>query len=174
MVTALALLNEARPIIDHNLAGLTDDEYLWEPIPGCWSIRPREEIRSPGCWGRGAWVVEASPDGTVEPATTTIAWRLMHAYDCAADFASRAVGGQGHDWNDIEVPPTAGPAVELMTNALDEMAASLATTADETLRGDPDPLFRRPRWELLMKALHEPIHHCAEIGVLRALWRASR
>lgn len=20
--------------------GLTDDEYLWEPAPGCWSVRP--------------------------------------------------------------------------------------------------------------------------------------
>jgi hypothetical protein len=22
------------------LAGLTDEEYYWEPVPGCWSIRP--------------------------------------------------------------------------------------------------------------------------------------
>ena len=49
---ATALLEEARPIIDENLAGLNDDEYMWEPVPGCWSIRLREEIRSPICWGR--------------------------------------------------------------------------------------------------------------------------
>ena len=24
------------------LDGLTDDEYLWEPSPHCWSIRPRD------------------------------------------------------------------------------------------------------------------------------------
>jgi hypothetical protein len=24
-----------------------------------------------------------------------------------------------------------------------------------------------------MKAMHEPIHHCAEVGGLRALWTAS-
>lgn len=23
------------------LDGLTDDEYFWEPAPGCWSVRPR-------------------------------------------------------------------------------------------------------------------------------------
>ena len=28
------------------LDGLTDDEYLWEPGPGAWSIRPRAEARA--------------------------------------------------------------------------------------------------------------------------------
>ena len=23
-----------------SLETLTDEEYLWEPVPGCWSIRP--------------------------------------------------------------------------------------------------------------------------------------
>ena len=23
----------------NRLAGLTDDEYFWEPVPGCWTIR---------------------------------------------------------------------------------------------------------------------------------------
>jgi hypothetical protein len=22
------------------LAGITDEEYGWEPVPGCWSVRP--------------------------------------------------------------------------------------------------------------------------------------
>src|SRR6185436_2248593 len=50
-----------RPRLD----GLTDDEYLWEPVPGCWTVRH---------------------DGTVDfdyptpepPPFTTIAWRLAH------------------------------------------------------------------------------------------------
>lgn len=28
------------------LAGMTDEEYLWEPVAGCWSIRPRTEAQS--------------------------------------------------------------------------------------------------------------------------------
>ena len=174
MTTALALFDEARPIIVHNLDGLSDEEYLWELVPGCWSVRPRAEIRSPGCWGRGEWVVEVSPDGSQEPAMTTIAWRLMHAYDCATDFASRATGGQGHDWNDIEVASSAKDAVEMMLSGLEDVATRLRQGSDDVLAGDPDPFFRRPRWELLVKALHEPVHHCAEVGVLRALWRASK
>lgn len=174
VMSAAALLDEARPIIQHNLVGLTDDEYFWEPAQHCWSVRRRDEIRSPGCWGRGDWVVEASPDGSAQPAMTTIAWRLMHAYDCATDFASRALGGNGHDWNDIEIPAVAATAVEMMLNGLDEMSDALADARDEVLNAGDDSAFHRPRWELLMKALHEPIHHCAEIGVLRAVFGNTR
>jgi len=28
--------HQLRPRVD----GLTDEEYFWEPVPGCWSIRP--------------------------------------------------------------------------------------------------------------------------------------
>jgi hypothetical protein len=28
---------QLRPRLD----GLTDEEFLWEPVPGCWSVRPR-------------------------------------------------------------------------------------------------------------------------------------
>jgi hypothetical protein len=26
------------------LNGLTDEEYRWEPVPGMWSVRPREML----------------------------------------------------------------------------------------------------------------------------------
>jgi hypothetical protein len=173
VAAARVLLDLARPIIDDNLAGLTDDEYLWEPAADCWSVRRRGEVRSPGCWGKGEWVVEASPDGAVEPALTTIAWRLLHAYDCASDFADRAFGGPGHDWDEIEVPPDAATAAALMTGCLDDLQARLADADDDSLARTPDPFFGRLGFELLMKALHETIHHCAEIGVLRSLRRAA-
>ena len=32
--------------------GLTDEEYFWEPAPGCWTIRPR---------GDGTWTVGRAP-----------------------------------------------------------------------------------------------------------------
>ena len=52
-----------------SLETLTDEEYLWEPVPGCWSIRPT----GPG--GRGEFESWPAP----EPApVTTIAWRLSH------------------------------------------------------------------------------------------------
>jgi hypothetical protein len=53
-----------------SLETLTDEEYLWEPVPGCWSIRPT----GPG--GRGEFE-QAWPDPEPAP-VTTIAWRLSH------------------------------------------------------------------------------------------------
>lgn len=52
-----------------SLEAITDEEYLWEPVPGCWSIRPT----GPG--GRGEF--EAWPDPEPVP-VPTIAWRLSH------------------------------------------------------------------------------------------------
>jgi hypothetical protein len=35
------------------LEGLSDDEYRFEPVAGCWSIRPLAEARSPMAAGAG-------------------------------------------------------------------------------------------------------------------------
>ncbi len=55
---------------------LGDDEYLWEPAPGAWSIRRRGEASTPPAFGPGAWVLDNdAPDPDAAP-VTTIAWRL--------------------------------------------------------------------------------------------------
>lgn len=38
--------------------GLTDEEYLWEPAPGGWSLRRRGEATSPMAYGAGDWVLD--------------------------------------------------------------------------------------------------------------------
>ena len=43
-----------RPRLD----GLTDDEYFWEPVPHCWSIRRRGESTAPIALGGGEMVAE--------------------------------------------------------------------------------------------------------------------
>ncbi|MGH3663611.1 MAG: DinB family protein, partial [Micromonosporaceae bacterium] len=35
--------HQLRPGLD----GLTDDEYFWEPVAGCWSVRPRGTSTAP-------------------------------------------------------------------------------------------------------------------------------
>ena len=47
------------------LAGLTDDEYFWQPVPDCWSVHP----------DGGIDFADPPPD---PPPVTTIAWRLAH------------------------------------------------------------------------------------------------
>lgn len=40
------------------LAGLTDEEYFWEPLVGCWNIRPRGESTAPIQAGSGAFTID--------------------------------------------------------------------------------------------------------------------
>ena len=56
------------------LTGLTQAEYLWEPVAGMWSVRENAD----GVW-RVERVVREEPDPVPVPApVTTVAWRLWH------------------------------------------------------------------------------------------------
>jgi hypothetical protein len=63
---------------------LTDEEYLWEPAPGAWSIRRRGEAMSPKPFGPGEWQIDDAPGDPDPTPVTTIAWRLGHLH---LDFA---------------------------------------------------------------------------------------
>jgi hypothetical protein len=55
--------DRAREMAQVRLTGLGDEEYLWEPVPGCWSIRRRGEAVTPRAFGPGDWVLdEGDPD----------------------------------------------------------------------------------------------------------------
>src|SRR2546429_5641890 len=51
------------------IEGLTDEEYLWEPVAGCWSIRRRED----GVW-RAGWPLPPPPPAPL----TTLSPRPSH------------------------------------------------------------------------------------------------
>ncbi|MFD4409158.1 DinB family protein [Streptomyces sp. NPDC058466] len=48
----------AREMAQVRLTGLGDEEYLWEPVPDCWSIRRRGEATTPRAFGPGEWVLD--------------------------------------------------------------------------------------------------------------------
>ncbi|MEV5016446.1 DinB family protein [Streptomyces sp. NPDC053780] len=55
--------DQAREMAQVRLAGLGDEEYLWEPVDGCWSIRRRSEAVTPRAYGPGEWVLDkGAPD----------------------------------------------------------------------------------------------------------------
>ncbi|MEU4345873.1 DinB family protein [Streptomyces sp. NPDC023838] len=55
--------DQAREMAQVRLARLGDDEYLWEPVPGCWSVRRRGEEATPRAFGPGEWVLDlGAPD----------------------------------------------------------------------------------------------------------------
>ena len=60
------------------LDGLTDEEYLWEPVPGSWNLRPRGEEITTMAAGGGDWVADFEHPEPFPAPVTTIAWRLAH------------------------------------------------------------------------------------------------
>ena len=55
--------DRAREMAEVRLTGLGDEEYLWEPVPGCWSIRRRGEAATPRAFGPGEWLLDqGAPD----------------------------------------------------------------------------------------------------------------
>jgi hypothetical protein len=53
----LGQFDHAGEVARVRLAGLGDEEYRWEPAPGRWSVRRREEAVTPRAYGPGEWVL---------------------------------------------------------------------------------------------------------------------
>jgi uncharacterized damage-inducible protein DinB len=166
-------IDRANRRLRERLSGLTDDEYLWEPVAGCWSVRRREMATSARPMGSGVWVFDYSEEKPSPPPFTTIAWRLMHLTDVFGAYLD-ALWGRGEvteDW--LEVAPTAAEGVALWERHAGAFALALAGEDDEVLarsvrvRWWPEP---SPRWVVVAHVVTEAIHHGAEIGVLRDLY----
>ncbi|MEY9843782.1 hypothetical protein ABH940_000846 [Streptacidiphilus sp. BW17] len=155
--------------LTRRLERLTDDEYFWEPVDGCWSLREGED---------GRWRLDGRGGGgpAPEPApVTTIAWRLGHLGGMAlGGFAMRRFGDGTLTTRNIRYPSRVADLAAFLDGyyrawhmGLDELGPS----------GWADPLG--PSWgpfatantfDLAMHVLDEVIHHSAEVGVLRDLY----
>jgi len=52
------------------IGGLTDEEYLWEPVANCWNVHPQTDKMF-------SVELQTWPE-PVPPPFTTIAWRMVH------------------------------------------------------------------------------------------------
>ena len=161
------------------LEGLTDAEYLWEPAPGAWSIRPRPEARTAIFGGAGDLVAEFEFPEPVPAPVTTIAWRLGHVI--VGVFGTRNAshfGGPPMDYFTVEWPPDARSAVAM----LDEVYAGWVEGVrglDEARLAEPvgeaeGSHAAAPYADLVLHIHREAIHHLAEVALLRDLHRAQR
>jgi uncharacterized damage-inducible protein DinB len=155
----------------NRLDGLTDTEYFWEPVPGCWTIRragsgeyQADHVHSPGL-----------------PPFTTIAWRLWHLVECYGGARSPRWLGLGRQpagfEEDDPAPATAAEAVGALERAhalwqglLQELPAD---SWWEPLGPVAGPYAEDDKASLVLHQLDEQIHHGAELGVLRDLYRHS-
>ena len=153
--------------------GLTDQEYFWEPVPGCWTLRRGDD---------GHWTLDGGGGGGPAPdpvPITTIAWRIGHLGGMALGgfatvrFEARLTGVA------MELPGTANGVVAFLEANYRAWRDALGSL-DEA--GWNTPLG--PSWgdyaddntfDLALHVLDEVVHHSAEVGVMRDLYsqRAS-
>ena len=149
------------------LDGLTDDEYFWEPVPGCWTIRPDST---------GRWVMDGAdlgPYPDLDPSPfTTIAWRICHlAGSAVGGFAERRFGARR---TADELPRHASELTDFLAQNYGAwrsgMAGLSAEAWEEPLGPAWGPYATSTTLDLALHVLDEVVHHAAEVGLLRDLY----
>jgi hypothetical protein len=161
--------------VRQRLEGLTDEEYFWEPVPGCWSVRAQGTSNAPVQGGSGDMVVEfAFPEPTPAP-VTTIAWRLAHLI--VGVFGMRNASHFGRepvDYFTHEYAATAAEAMAQLCTEYERWRDGVARLTDEQLWapcGEAEGDYAHsPMIELVLHINREAIHHLAEIALLRDLY----
>ncbi|MFJ7300263.1 DinB family protein [Streptomyces sp. NPDC099088] len=158
-----------RPRLD----GLTDEEYFWEPVRGCWSIRPRGTSAAPTSAGSGEWTMDFAFPAPEPAPVTTIAWRLAHIIvSCLAHRVEWYFDGQDFDAEAFAYAGTADEALKQLDEMYGRWNAGVRELSDADL--DNPPAMGPERFPMENRVLHvnrELIHHGAEISLLRDLYR---
>lgn len=177
-----AMVAGARRLVTR-LEGMTDAEYLWEPVPGCWSVRPAAD---------GSWRADLGPTGTTwtdatPPPLTTIAWRMWHlgaspspAWPPDRALSPRAFAAAWFGQPRPDGAPgigTAGEAIDAFERHWTAVGHTVATYAEAELR-QPIGAVGGPFREgsilgLVLHVADELTHHAAEVALLRDLYRAG-
>ncbi|MFE3434482.1 DinB family protein [Streptomyces sp. NPDC059171] len=168
--------------VDIGVTTLGDEEYLWEPVPDCWSVRRRRDgpgARATALAGAGEWGRDTSDfPHPFPPPFTTIAWRLSHLCEMLALRADHTRGGRTLTREDHRTPGDAAGAVAAFETASAAWREALLTADDTALDtvghstypngSDAEDLFVDVVWWVNQEVLH----HGAEIALLRDLHRA--
>jgi hypothetical protein len=95
-------MEEAYQTLHQRLEGLSDEEFFWEPAPGCWTVRQLSD---------GRWTADYELPDPVPPPFTTIGWRLVHVAGCKIMYHEYAFGPGRLTWDELECPHTAASAI---------------------------------------------------------------
>ncbi|MFD3326911.1 DinB family protein [Streptomyces sp. NPDC058701] len=163
---------------------MTDEEYLWEPVPDCWSVRRREDgpgaratlLAGAGSWGRDA----AAYPHPWPPPFTTLAWRLSHLSEMLTLRAEHTAGARMRTRDDHPVPGDAASAIAAFTEGAaawrraltDAGEAALDTVGHCTYPHGSDA--EEPFLDVVWWVNQEVLHHGAEIALLRDLYRSRQ
>lgn len=164
----------------YRIAGLTDEEYWWEPAPDCWTLHPHDD--------RTVAYDHAWPPPEPSP-LTTIAWRLCHiGVGCLANRASRLYPSVVPELVDkrmwegpVPFPASAQGALDFLDTWWEAWRRGLVEAGEAGLwepigdrewdipqmqLGTNDPVIG-----LVLHVHREVMHHGAEVCLLRDLYR---
>jgi hypothetical protein len=147
------------------LAGLTDDEYFWQPVPGCWTVHPDGAID----------FAYPEPD---PPPFTTIAWRMAHVIvGVLAMRNHHHFGGPPADYGSWPYATDAATALDQLDAAYRDWIDGVRGLSDDDLArpcGPAEGLYaHHPMSVLVLHINREVIHHGAEMACLRDLYAHS-
>ncbi len=144
---------------------LTDEEYLWEPVAGCWSVRPDES---------GIWRLDRMRPEPKPAPFTTIAWRLIHIADVFGPRASNQFGDGSFDLESWSLPSTADDALAFVRKQHELRIAGVESLGEEGLArpcGPTEGPFQDAPLAALVLHIHrEFLHHAAEVQLMRDLY----
>ncbi|GAB3751075.1 DinB family protein [Microlunatus parietis] len=150
------------------VAGLTDDEYFWEPFDGCWTIHKS---------GAG-FVADASRIPPAPAPFTTLAWRITHLVDILQAERTATWFGQPATDDPPPVPGSAADALAALDHAYEVWRSRLAALSQEDLdrpMGEiAGPYAESDGTSFALHILDELIHHGAEVGTVRDFYRGLR
>ncbi|WP_062438513.1 DinB family protein [Herbidospora daliensis] len=159
------------------LAGLTDDEYFWEPSPGnSWTVRRRLD-GDVDVYGKGDWIADFSPHEPIPPPVTSIGWRMTHLLACFEMRWDWTFGNRRLLFDDLEIPHTADDAQKRMFESVERWMedvdglteGQLDTVGFSQFPAGLDPTV--PFISIVWWLNREFVHHCAEVALLRDLYR---
>jgi hypothetical protein len=111
-------------LIRSRLEGISDDEYMWEPVAGCPSVRPD---------AAGGYI--ADPIGPAEFPLGNIAWRMAHLASSLSNHpvAAVAFGGGWAKPQLAEPAGTAADAIDRLDSAYSHWHSTVASLSDADL-----------------------------------------
>lgn len=156
------------------LEGLTDEQYLREPAPGAWSVRPRAAAATPMAAGAGDVLIDFAYPEPDPPPVTTVAWRLGHVIVGVLGMrVASHFGGPAVDYATHHYAATAREALVQLDDAYAAWSAGVREVDLEAPCGPAEgPYAEAPMAMLVLHIHRELLHHGAEIALLLDLYRA--
>jgi hypothetical protein len=159
-------MDEVWRTLRQRLDGLSDHEYFWEPVGGCWTVH-RDDA--------GRWVTDYADPAPDPPPFATIAWRLSHLAACKIMYHEYAFGLGKLTWDDLPTPTSATEAIAALEASHARLRQRLSTLNDSELATTRATNWGEqwPIWRLFWTLIFHDAHHGAEIACLRDLYRAT-